>query len=257
MYFGKSMHSVLSCGAAVGWSLLFRLGLSRDFLLGAVRAALQLGAVGMVIGWVFAQTHWYAIIALMSVMALVAGWTGARQCGLRLPGLPWVFLAVLVTSVGLVTAYLALVVLGIDTWTPRYLIPLWGMLLGNAMTAVTLSAERLASGVREGRREVETLLALGASPGQAVARFRRAAVRAALTPTLNAMMVVGVVKLPGMMTGQILGGSPPFQAALYQLLILFGIGLCDQVSASSTVLWLSRGFFTPQAQLRREVLGRV
>lgn len=239
---------------AIAWSAVLRLGLTRDFLLGLSRSTLQLGAVGLVIAWVFRQTTWYAVIALLGVMAVIAGITAARQSGLRLPGVAAPLTGVLTGMTALVMAYLALVVLGVDEWNGRYLIPLWGMLLGNAMTAVTLVAERLTSGLRQGAREVETLLALGATPGQALGRLRREAIRAALTPTLNAMMVVGVVKLPGMMTGQILGGSPPFQAAMYQLMILFGIALCDLLSASATVWVLSRRFMTRQAQVDWGVL---
>jgi len=234
---------------AIAWGAWLRLGLTRDFLLGAARGTLQLGAIGLVIGWVFRQTEWYAVIGLMAIMVLVAGWTASRQSGLRLPGLTFPLIAILSGTNTIVVAYLALVVLGIDEWDGRYLIPLWGMLLGNAMTAVTLVSERLTTSMREGANEIETLLALGATPGFSLARFRRQAIRSALTPTLNALMVVGLVKVPGMMTGQLLGGSPPFQAALYQLMILFGISLCDLMASSATVYMLQRRFITNQAQI--------
>jgi len=217
-----------------------------------VRATLQLGAVGLVIGWVFRQHTWYWVVSVLGLMAIVAGTTAGGRLGMRGAGarsLGWMFSALLAGATALVTGYLAWVVLGIDEWQGRYLIPLWGMLLGNAMTAVTLAGERLSSGLREGAGEVEGLLALGATAEFATRGPRRAALRAALTPTLNAMMVVGLVKLPGMMTGQILGGSPPFQAAMYQLMIFLGIALCDLLSSSAAVWLLQRRYLTRHAQV--------
>jgi putative ABC transport system permease protein len=131
------------------------------------------------------------------------------------------------------------------------------MMLGNAMTAATLAVERVTSDLTRERGDVEVYLALGASPAQAAHPALRRAVAAALTPTLNAMLVVGVVKLPGMMTGQILGGSEPFQAAVYQLLILSGILFGDSLAATlSAVLWYRR-LFTPAWQLDRVALARL
>lgn len=239
---------------AMGLSRLLGLGLLREFAIGTVRSVAQLALVGFVIGWVFLRSEWYWILALLALMSVVAGVTGARRTGMRLRGLSVFLTAVLAGAAAVVLAYLALAVLRIGSWEPRYLVPLGGMLLGNAMTAATLAVERLGSELRQQQGRLEVLLALGASPAQAVHEARRTAIRAAVTPTLNAMMIVGVVTLPGMMTGQMLGGTAPFQAAMYQLMILFGIALCALLSATVTVYALYRRFFTPAEQLDGTVL---
>ncbi|MDH4247985.1 MAG: iron export ABC transporter permease subunit FetB [Deltaproteobacteria bacterium] len=243
--------------AAVAWSGMLRLGLSRLFLVAATRAMLQLGAVGLVIGWVFRQSEWYIILALLSGMALVAGYTGANRCGVRMPGLWLLFTGTMGAVTALLMLYLTQLVLRLDTWDPRYLVPLGGMLLGNVMTAASLSVERLASSLSKATGEVETLLALGAAPGRALERLRREAIHASLIPTLNTMLVVGVVTIPGMMTGQMLGGSPPMQAALYQMLILFSIAFASLLTATVTVYRIGQQFFTPAAQLKRAQLSHL
>ena len=243
---------LMSAAALVSWVL--RLGLTRSFAIGTARAVVQLSSVGFVIGWVFRQQTWYAVLGLLALMALVAGYTGAKRSGLRLTGLTGFFTLVLVAVSGVTLVYLALVVLGIRVWDPRYLIPLGGMLLGNAMNSSTLAVERLTAELRRGSADVEALLALGASPGQALHHARRTAIRAALAPSLNSMLTVGVVTLPGMMTGQMLGGAEPFQAAMYQLMITFAITFCALVAATLAVYAVGPRFFTPAWQLRKEML---
>jgi putative ABC transport system permease protein len=166
----------------------------------------------------------------------------------------WLFSAVLIAVSGATLLYLTQAVLGIREWDPRYLIPLGGMLLGNTMNSATLAVERLTAELRRDGGDVEALLALGASPGQATREARRTAIRAAITPSLNTMLTVGIVTLPGMMTGQMLGGTDPFQAAMYQLMILFGITFCALSGAALAIHTLAPRFFTPALQLRKELL---
>jgi UDP-glucose/iron transport system permease protein len=239
---------------ALAVSLALRLGLAGDLALGTARSVVQLSAVGFAIGWVFQQRTWYWVLLLLAAMALVAGYTGARRTRLRLPGLTWLLTGVLALVATLVLLYLTQAVLGLHQWDPRYLIPLGGMLLGNAMNSSTLAVERLVAELGRSAGDVEALLALGASPAQAVQRYRRAAITAAVTPSLNGMMTVGIVTLPGMMTGQMLGGTPPMQAALYQLMILFGITLCALLGAILAVYGTAPRFFTAAWQLQRATL---
>jgi putative ABC transport system permease protein len=242
-------------GAAVALSLRLGLGLAREFAIGSLRSLVQLATVGFVIGWVFQQRTWYWVLGLLGLMCLVAGYTSARRSGLHMKGLTALLTLVLGAVTALVLFYLAQVVLGLWEWEPRYLIPLGGMLLGNAMNTATLAAERLSSELKSQTGDVEAMLALGASPGQAVQPLRRRAIRAALTPSLNGLMTVGIVTLPGMMTGQILGGTQPFQAAMYQLMILFGITLVALLGGSLTVYALAPRFFTRAWQLDRTMLA--
>ncbi|MBI1373213.1 MAG: iron export ABC transporter permease subunit FetB [Phycisphaera sp.] len=238
-------------------SAVMHLGVGRDVTIATARSIVQLLAIGLIIGWVFDQRTWYAVLGMLLVMSAVAGFTAAGRTKLRLVGLSWLFTGALSVLTGVTLVYIAVPVLQLDTWDPRYLIPLGGMILGNAMTAASLSTERLVTDLKQRTADVEAMLAMSASPTQATAPLRRAAVRAAMTPTINTMMVVGIVKLPGMMTGQMLGGSDPMQAALYQLLILVAIVFCDTAAAVTMTTVLHRRFFTTAWQVDRTALSRV
>jgi putative ABC transport system permease protein len=242
--------------ALAALSVALGLGQVRRISIATARALVQLVAVGLVIGFVFRSATWYWVLGLLVVMTLVAGFTAARQTGRAALRSAWPLSAILgaVTAVSLV--YYTQVVVGISSWDPRYVIPLGGMMLGNAMTSATLAVERLVSDLTRGSAEVEAYLALGASPWQASLPIFRRAVAASLTPTINAMLVVGIVKLPGMMTGQMLGGSSPMQAALYQMMILTAILFCDGVAAIASGIAFHRKFFTPAWQIDRAALRR-
>jgi putative ABC transport system permease protein len=129
------------------------------------------------------------------------------------------------------------------------LIPLFGMIVGNAMNGAALAVERLQSEMEAGRAQIEAYLALGATPQQASAEPARRATDAAMIPTINALAVVGVVSLPGMMTGQILAGSAPTLAVRYQLVVVFMLTAATALAAAGIVLWYRRTFFTAAAQL--------
>ena len=220
-----------------------KLGLSKRIGLATGRAVVQLVAVGLVIGWVFAIDRWYFIVGLLIIMTAIASLTA----GVQIRGLWWRNSLALSAILGLVTGimllYISEAVVGVGEWSARYLIPIGGMLLGNAMTAAVLCAERIESDLKQRWAEVEAMVSLGATGRQAAADSLCKAAGAALTPTLNAMMIVGVVKLPGMMTGQMLGGTEPFQAAMYQLLILIAILTCDCLSAVAVGLLMIRRRF--------------
>jgi putative ABC transport system permease protein len=238
----------------IGLSRWLRLGVIRDVSIGTLRCIGQLVAVGLVISWIFARSQWYWVLLALTVMITVAGLTAARNAKVKVPGLGPAITGILAICTGITLIYVGEAIVGVEGWDARYLIPLGGMLLGNAMTAATLATERFVSDIRQSRLEVESWLALGASPRRATDRPLRAAIRAAMTPTINVLMVVGIVKLPGMMTGQILGGSPPIQAAMYQILIMLGILFTDCLAATLTLLFVYRRLFTKRWQLGRAML---
>ncbi len=232
-------------------SVALKLGQVRRVSIATARSVVQLLAVGLIIGWVFDRQTWWWVAGLLLVMLLVAGFTASGQAGKHAKGLLWIMTLVLGGSTALGLIYFTQVVVGIHEADPRYWIPLGGMMLGNAMTAATLSVERIASDLSRSRGDVETMLVLGASPWQATQPIVRQAIGAALTPTINAMMIVGIVKLPGMMSGQLLGGTEPFQAAMYQLMILIAILFCDTLAATGAAILIYRRFFTRAWQLKR------
>ncbi len=247
----------LPVAVVISVSVALKLGQVKRVSIATIRALVQLVSVGLIIGWVFTHNTWYWIIGLLIVMTLIAAITAGSQVGKwfkSVTGSSLLLSLILGGVTGAMLLYLGEAVIGVKGWDARYLIPIGGMLLGNAMTAAVLACERIGSEMRQRAGDVEAYLALGASPWQASHPIVRHAITAALTPTLNAMMIVGVVKLPGMMTGQMLGGSVPFQAAMYQLLILIGILTCDTLTATTISILLYRRFFTRVWQLDRSAL---
>jgi putative ABC transport system permease protein len=123
------------------------------------------------------------------------------------------------------------------------------MILGNAMNGASLAGERLVDRINNSRLEIETHLSLGATGKQAIASYSREAIRAGLIPTLNQMLVVGVVSLPGMFTGQVLSGTNPLNAASYQILILFAIASANLIVTLLVTEGIYRKFFNRNYQL--------
>lgn len=235
---------------AVALSRWQRLGLERGFLVGAVRAVVQLVAVGYVLVYLFDSPRWWLVLLALAVMLVAATATATRRQR-SLWGLGGT--AMLVSS-GLTLAYVTQVVLLVRPWyDPRYLIPLFGMIVGNAMNGAALAAERLASEMELRRGEVEAYLALGATPARAAAEPVRRALVAALIPSVNGLMTVGLVQLPGMMTGQILAGQSPLLAVRYQVVVVFMLAGATAMTSAMVVLWYRRRFFTPAQQLATRV----
>ena len=239
---------------AIGLSWWQRLGLARGFAIGAIRATIQLVLVGYVLSYLFATRRWYLVMLALLVMLLAATKTATdRQRGSRRTLFPIAGSAILLGA-GLTLIYVDQIVLGVHPWyDPQYLIPLFGMIVGNAMNGAALAAERLASEMESRRGEVEAYLALGASPASASAEPVRRALVAALIPAVNGLMIVGLVSLPGMMTGQILAGSPPQTAVRYQIVVAFMLAGAVAMTATAVVLWYRKTFFTPSEQLGARV----
>jgi putative ABC transport system permease protein len=157
---------------------------------------------------------------------------------------------------GFTLLYISTLVVRIAPWyNPQYLIPLFGMIVGSTMNAAAIAAERLASEVVARQAEIEAYLALGATYQQASQQSVRQALRAALIPTVNGLMVVGIVTLPGMMTGQILAGSSPLMAIRYQIVVAFMQAGAMAITTAIVTLWYRRTFFTPALQLKLQTHG--
>lgn len=196
-------------------------GEMRGLLVAALRMGLQLFAVGYVLHLIFALQSAAAVLLILLLMAAMAVHTVAGRVREKMPGFYRVVGSAILVGCGGGTFYFCLLVIGLDPWyEPRYLIPLAGMIIGNSMTGASLAAERLADEIRSRRDEIETALCLGASARQASQPAVSRAFYAALIPSINAMAAMGIVFLPGMMTGQILSGTEPMIAVKYQIAIM-------------------------------------
>ncbi len=234
----------------IGLSVLLRLGLGRDLLVGAVRMTVQLALVGLVLEWVF-QTKQPLIIVMMAlIMATLAGIAAVQRTSRRFPGVYWNSLVTISASAFLVTGAAITGILQVDPWfDPQYLIPLLGMVLGNALTGISLGLDRMMEGCVRNRNWIETMLSHGASRWEAAHDEIRQALRTGMIPTVNAMMIMGIVSLPGMMTGQILAGAAPLDAVRYQMVIMFMVAACTALATLGVVLLAYRMLFSEDHRL--------
>jgi len=236
-------------------SLLLKLQLERQLLLAGIRTVVQLLAIGYVLGWVFQFAHWYVVLPLMCGMTLIAGVSASGRRQTRHRGLLTDSVISVWLSSWLVTAIGLFAVLRVRPWyEPQYAIPILGMILGNTLTAVSLGIERMARELKSQRGVVEMILALGGTRWEAARGAAAQAVRAGMMPTLNQMSVVGIVSLPGMMTGQILAGQSPAEAVRYQIVIMFLIAASSALGTVCAVLLTFNRWFSREHQFRGHAL---
>ena len=238
-------------------SLRLQAGISGQLLIAAVRTAVQLTLIGLVLKALFANVHlgWVSLMAIF--MLLMAGREVMVRQERRFSGW-WGFsigtISMFLSSFA-VTIFALTVILGDSPWyAPQYAIPLLGMLLGNTMSGVAIALDRLTQSAWEQRGVIEARLLLGERWGEAIADLRRQAVRSGLIPIINAMAAAGVVSLPGMMTGQILAGTPPVEAVKYQILIMFLIAAGTGLGTLAAVMIGSRRLFDERQRLCLERL---
>lgn len=249
--------SALLVLALAGLSLVMRLGLSRQMIIAALRTAVQLLLVGLVLKALFANVRplWIAFVAL--IMLLAAGWEVVARQKRRFRG--WrgygVGSASMFISSFTVTALALTVFIRNDPWyAPQYAIPLLGMLLGNTMNSIAIGMDRLIQTAWQQRAVIEQRLLLGQDSKEAIGDISRESMRAGMIPIINAMAAAGIISLPGMMTGQILAGAPPVEAVKYQILIMFLIAAGTGFGVMAALRMTSHFLFDNRHRLHLERL---
>lgn len=244
--------------AIAALSFFLKLGIEKRMMIAALRTALQLTLVGFVLKPLFEQANPYFLILIALFMLGMAGRESMQRVHRRFSGW-WGYglgtLSMFVSSFSVTLLALTLVIHVRPWYAPQYAIPLLGMLLGNTMNGISIGFNQLTNAAWEQKRIIETRLMLGADWDQAIREIRHESIRSALIPIINAMSAAGLVSLPGMMTGQILAGSPPLEAVKYQILIMFlicgGTGL-----GTLSALWLaSKRLFDDRHRLRLDRLS--
>jgi putative ABC transport system permease protein len=219
---------VLVAVAIASWQ---RLGISREIVVAAVRALVQLIAIGAVLAWLFAHAGVAGALAWVLAMTLVA----ANESRRRGAGIPHAYRAALIGIVVATASTLGvLVVGGVISTEPQVLIPIGGMVVSGSMQAASLTLTSLRRSAIDNRPAVEAALSLGLPAPQAFAREMRTAVRTALVPTVDSTRVVGLISLPGTMTGLIIAGVDPLQAIRYQIIVMYMLLAAWAVSALVT-----------------------
>lgn len=239
-------------------SMRLQLGLGRRLLLASLRSVVQLSLLGLLLAWVFSVQGPWAVLPLMVLMALIAGFEAVKRTTRRVPGIYGVSIGVVLATSMAITFYGLVAVIGIEPWyAPRYAVPILGMVLGNTLTGISLGLETTLRGFDRDRAQVELLLAHGATRKEASREVVRGAVRTGMIPILNAMIAAGLISIPGMMTGQILAGQDPASAARYQMFILFSIAAGVALGTMGVVLLTARLVFDGRERLRPERIRRV
>ncbi|WP_340002122.1 iron export ABC transporter permease subunit FetB [Oceanobacillus sp. FSL K6-0127] len=216
-------------------SKTLNLGLEKDTIVAVIRSTIQLLAVGYVLQFVFDSESMIFII-LMIMLMIFAATHNARKKGVTIKGITWklistyVFIEVLTQSI--------LLGFHIIPPTAQYIIPISGMMIGNSMVLSILFLNRFTAEIDTHQDKAELILSLGGTPKQAIHKQLITSIQASTIPTIESQKTIGLVQLPGMMSGQIIAGADPIQAVQFQLLILFLV-LTSAVVTSAMLGFLS------------------
>ncbi len=243
--------------AAISWRMHF--GIERRLLVSALRTTIQLSLIGFVLKVLFenATLLWVGLMAM--VMLMVAGREVMARQERRFAGL-WGYgvgtLSMFISAFTVTVLALVILIQPAPWYLPQYAIPLLGMLLGNTMNGIALGLDRLTTTAWQQRQVIEGRLMLGQAASTAISDIRRESMRVGLVPIVNAMAAAGVISLPGMMTGQILAGSPPLEAVKYQILIMFLIASGTGFGTLAAVWLGSKRLFDERERLRLDRLKK-
>jgi putative ABC transport system permease protein len=221
--------------------------LERDIGIAALRSFIQLTAIGYVIKLIFEADTIWLVFALLAVMVTFGALT-ARSRAKKVPDAFWPLLIALATA-GATTLGLV-VALGVFEPTARYLVPVGGMVIGNAMTASAVALNRLGDEMADSRGKIEATLALGATAQEAAAPFVRRALRSGMITLVDSTKTTGLIFFPGTMVGMLLAGANPTDAVRLQLILLYALLGSVAIAGLVATTLAYRNFFTPAQQLR-------
>jgi putative ABC transport system permease protein len=255
---GKLVVSMLPLAILAGvcwWMGLFYI--STSLLIGCGRTLLQLSLLGILLKPIFlwGDTKWWLVVGYVMFMILLAAYEASSRTKYIFQGQFLCILASLLVNISWVSLFAFGVILRPQPtlWNPRYVIPVVGMLLGNSITAVALSMDAITKSMVEQKQEIELLLSFGATKWEAISRLLGEAIAVGSTPILNTMRVIGIISIPGMMTGQILGGSTAITAARYQMLIIYLIAMSTMsVTLMNSFMAVEAGFDLRHHMLRTD-----
>ncbi len=237
--------ALMLVAGVVSWRLA--LGQERSIAIATVRAFVQLLAMGFLLVYLFRYQSWWLVLAVLLAMALCATQIAASRVKQKVRGLHLPIFATLLSSSMVIAFVVVEGVIQPDPWySARQLVPIAGMALGNTMSATAVAIDRLFADLDSRSDEMFALVALGATPREAAFPSIKAAVGAGILPTLATMCAAGIVQIPGMMSGQILAGADPVEAAKYQIVVLL------MMSAATTLAIVLICFLTFRRRFSRE-----
>jgi putative ABC transport system permease protein len=244
---GEVALALVLVAVAVVVSLWRRAELEQDLAVAVVRSFIQLTAVGYAIQGIFDSDSLWLVAALLSVMIGIGTLTARGRARAVPRATGPILLALVVGAAGTLGVVLAL---GIFEATPRYVVPVGGMVIGNAMTATAVALNRLGDEVHGQAHRIEAMLALGATSREAVRGLATRSLRSGMIPLLDQTKTTGLIAFPGVMTGMLLAGAEPLDAVRLQLILLWTLLGSVAIAALISVSLGYRGFFTPAHQLK-------
>lgn len=231
-------------------------GNDKNFIKSLLRMSIQLLLVGYILRYIFALNSLGVILIVYLIMSVFAAHTIISKVNVRIKNqFLIVFTPILFIGLGLTLFFLIFIAKSTPWYDARYFIPVAGMILGNSMNACALSIERLVSEIKTNMGKVETLISLGATPFEAASDEIFKAIRAASLPIITNMSGIGIVFLPGLMTGQILSGTDPIISIKYQIAIMICIVSSLSFSSIAIIFLTYKNFFTIRGQLNKNFLG--
>ncbi len=224
----------------------------KQIVIATLRMTIQLVIAGYILTLLFENPHPFLIIMIILFMEAFAVHNIFKQVNHPIPKkLKKVILFSMLGGTITSLLYFSFVVINFTPWyEPRYVIPIAGMIIGNAMTGISLGVKSLLEGFHSNKERIEGALMLGATPKDAVKEYVNNSFDSAILPTINSMVGMGIVFLPGMMTGQILAGVSPLLAIKYQIVILLGILGSVALTVILFLYFGYRTFFNKEAQLQ-------
>lgn len=244
--FVASLMMLITLGISKG----LKLSLGKTLIIASVRTVIQLSLIGLILAWVFAGSSAWQVLSILTIMTLIASFAAKNRIKRPYQGLLFDTIISLSVATTVVTALAIIAVLKITPWhTPQFIIPILGLILGNSLTAISLTSNELINAIYDKRSQITALLALSATPFESTHALIKTSIINGMTPTINSMMIVGLVSLPGMMTGQILAGIEPTGAVRYQIVTMFFICTGSMLSCTLSALLIIRRFFNGRGQL--------
>lgn len=231
---------------ALGISLWQKLGLDKDIVIGVVRAVVQLFIVGYLLKYIFRVNNLWLTLAMMGFIIFNAAWNAKNGAGID-HALAISLLAIFV-STGVTLG--VLVLSGAIKFVPSQMIPISGMIASNSMVAIGLAYRSLNSQFHDQRQGVLERLALGAGLLDASIAIVREAIRTGMSPTIDSAKTVGLVSLPGMMSGLIFAGVDPVRAIKYQIMVTFMLLSATSLGSIIACYLAYRNFYNEQKQLK-------
>ncbi len=242
----QTLASLLLVALAIGISRWQQVDLEKDMIVAIIRAFVQLLAIGFALDFIFASNNLFWIALVIVIMITVAGYT-AGQRGKDIPNSR--LIATGAIGLGAILTIVLLLVLQVFPFEPRFIIPIAGMIIGNAMTTTGLTIVRLRDDLKTFRLQIEAALALGATQQQAARQQMRRALSTGMAPIIDNTKTVGLISLPGTMTGLILGGASPLEAVQVQTIVMYVLVGTAAFSSLIATFLTYRQFFTPAHQL--------